>query len=127
MSVTIRHLPANPLRSVTHRLASTPVKRLPHISPFLANTIASCFDTFSTPDGNENTKDSSELGVLVHKFKTQLSTLLQDKTIEARWSAVVLIKATIEVGGWATLQDCGAWTRGMLAILNVCGNSQQYL
>ena len=124
MSSTTRQAPANPLRSVTHRLASTPVKRLPHVVPFLANTIAGCFNTFSALDGSNQTKDGSELSILVHKYKTQLSTLLQDKTFEARWSAVVLIKATIEVGGWATLQGCGGWARGMLAILNVCGESQ---
>ncbi|MCJ1380682.1 hypothetical protein MMC17_003790 [Xylographa soralifera] len=44
--------------------------------------------------------------------------MLQDKSVEARWSAVVLIKATVEAGGWSVLQNCGAWTRGLLAILN---------
>jgi hypothetical protein len=46
-----------------------------------------------------------------------LSTLLQDRTIHGRWSAIVLIKATIEVGGWETLQKCLPWVRGLLGIL----------
>ncbi|MCJ1282959.1 hypothetical protein MMC26_002286 [Xylographa opegraphella] len=107
-----------PLRVVTQRLASTPTNRLPHVVPFLSNTIANCRDVFKHSEISEQTKDGSEVGIVVHKLKTQLSTLLQDKRIEARWSAVILIKATVEAGGWSILQGCGAWTRGLLAILN---------
>ncbi|MCJ1405077.1 hypothetical protein MMC11_008303 [Xylographa trunciseda] len=107
-----------PLRVVTQRLATTPTKRLPHIVPFLANTIAVCHELFDYAESSDLGKDGSEVGIVVHKLKTQLSTLLQDKSVEARWSAVVLIKATIEAGGWGVLHSCGAWTRGLLAILN---------
>ncbi|MCJ1393446.1 hypothetical protein MMC18_006321 [Xylographa bjoerkii] len=107
-----------PLRVVTQRLASTPTKRLPHIVPFLANTIAGSREIFKQSEASEQGKDGSDVDVVVHKLKTQLSTLLQDKSIEARWSAVILIKATVEAGGWSILQSCGAWTRGLLAILN---------
>ena len=112
-------LPIYPLRVVTQRLTSTPTNRLPHIVPFLANTIASCREIFKHSESSEKGKDGSEVGIVVHKLKTQLSTLLQDKSVEARWSAVVLIKATVEAGGWGILQSCGAWTRGLLSILNV--------
>ena len=113
-----------PLRVVTQRLASTPATRLPHVVPFLASTIASCREIFKYSEASEQQgKDGSEVGVVVHKLKTQLSTLLQDKSVEARWSAVILIKATVEAGGWSILQSCGAWTRGLLAILNVRGST----
>lgn len=65
-----------------------------------------------------NAKTSSEASVAVHKYKTLLSTLLQDRTIQGRWSAIVLIKATIEVGGWETLQKSLPWVRGLLGILS---------
>ncbi|KAJ4366803.1 hypothetical protein N0V83_007328 [Neocucurbitaria cava] len=53
----------------------------------------------------------------MHKYRTLLSTLLQDRTVQGRWSAIVLIKATIEVGGWETLQKCLPWVRGLLGFL----------
>ena len=104
---------------MTQRLALTPSKRLPQLVLFLADTIAGCREILSASEGLERGKDGSERGVLAHKLKTQLSTLLLEKSIEARWSAVVLIKATIEAGGWNILQGSGAWTRGLLGILNV--------
>ncbi len=55
--------------------------------------------------------------MLVHKFKTQISALLQGRTTEERWAAVVLIKATVEAGGWEVLSGSGAWVRGLLGIL----------
>lgn len=115
------HLPGSRLRAVTQRLALTPNKRLPQLVPFLAESITGCREILLTSEGRERGKDGSELGVLVHRLKTQLSTLLLEKSVEARWSAVVLIKATIEVGGWDILQGSGAWTRGLLSILNVSG------
>lgn len=113
------HLPESRLRAVTQRLALTPNKRLPQIVPFLADSITGCCEILSTSDGQRQGKDGAELGVLIHKLKTQLSALLLEKSVDARWSAVVLIKATIEVGGWEILQGSGAWTRGLLGILNV--------
>ena len=112
-------VPIYPLRIVTQRLTSTPTERLPHVVPFLANTIAGCRGIFNHLESQEQGKDGSEIGLVVHKLRTHLSTLLQDKRVEGRWSAVVLIKATVEAGGWSILQGCGTWTRGLLAILNV--------
>lgn len=115
-------LPDSRLRAVTRHLTLTSNARLPQLVPFLADTIAGCREFLSSSEGLERGKDSSEHGVLVHKLKTQLSTLLQEKSAGARWSAVVLIKVTIESGGWDILQGSGGWTRGMLGILGVSGN-----
>lgn len=57
--------------------------------------------------------------MLVHKLKSQLSALLQEKAVEARWAAAVLIKASVEVGGWEVLRGSGAWVRGLLGLLGV--------
>lgn len=54
----------------------------------------------------------------VHKFRTLIATLLQDRSVQGRWSAIVLIKATIEVGGWETLHKSSPWIRGLLGFLN---------
>lgn len=112
--------PSSPLRAISQRLTSTPPKQLPYIVPYLANAIFSCGDQLSEPESHSRAKDGSDDAVLVHKFKTQISTLLQDKIVESRWAAVVLIKATIEVGGWEILHGVGPWTRGLLGILGVC-------
>ncbi|KAL9582600.1 MAG: hypothetical protein Q9212_003205 [Teloschistes hypoglaucus] len=46
-----------------------------------------------------------------------LSTLLQDKCREARWSAVVLVKAIIEAGGWSVLRESEKWVRPLLGLI----------
>ncbi len=109
----------SPLRVVTHRLTSTPVKQLAHIAPYLAASIKDCKEILSSPANHAVGKDGSETSVLVHKYKTQLSALLQEKAVEARWAAVVLIKVTIEVGGWEVLRGSGPWVRGLMGLLAV--------
>lgn len=113
------HAPT-PLRAITQRLTSTPPKQLPYIVPYLANALTGCADQFSEPQSHSRAKDGSDAAVLVHKYKTQISTLLQEKSVECRWAAVVLIKATVEVGGWEVLHETGPWTRGLIGILGVC-------
>ena len=105
---------AYPLRLVTQRLNSTPINNLPLITSQLAEGVLSCKDVFSASEPN-----GSDLAVLVHKYKTRLSSLLQDKSIEGRWTAVVLIKVTVEVGAWNVLREVGSWVRGLLGILGV--------
>lgn len=65
----------------------------------------------------QSTKQGNDVSVIVHRFKTQLSTLLQDRTVEGRWAAVVLVKATIEAGGVEVLSKSNAWVRNLLGIL----------
>jgi len=62
-------------------------------------------------------KDGSDVGMLVHRVKTRISTLMQDKSPQARWAAVVLIKAIIEAGGLEVLQGSSAWIRSMIGSL----------
>lgn len=109
----------SPLRVVTQRLSSTPAKHMAHVAPCLAASIIDCRDIISSSTNHGGGKDASETSVLVHKLKSQLSALLQEKAVEARWAAVVLIKATVEVGGWEVLRGSGAWVRGLLGLLGV--------
>ncbi|KAH7087478.1 rRNA processing/ribosome biogenesis-domain-containing protein [Paraphoma chrysanthemicola] len=105
------------LRALTFRISSTPTPQLPHHVPAIAASLANCRTLLASPQTSVS-KSSSESAVAIHKFRTLLSTLLQDRTIQGRWSAIILIKATIEVGGWETLQKCLPWVRGLLGILN---------
>lgn len=109
----------SPLRVVTQRLSSTPTNQMARVAPSLAASIIDCKAVFSTSANHGVGRDASETSVLVHKFKSQLSALLQERVVEARWAAVVLIKATIEVGAWEVLRGSGAWIRGLLGLLGV--------
>ncbi|KAH8727718.1 rRNA processing/ribosome biogenesis-domain-containing protein [Phaeosphaeriaceae sp. PMI808] len=104
------------LRALTFRVSSTTTSQLPKHVPAIVASLANCKTLLSLPQASA-AKSSSESSVAVHKYRTLLSTLLQDRTVHGRWSAIVLIKATIEIGGWETLQKCLPWVRGLLGIL----------
>lgn len=106
-----------PLRVVTQRLSIMSTKELPHIAPRLAASITQCRKTFGS--SQDDGTDESGAGMVVHKLKTQISALLQDRSPSARYAAIILIKATIEVGGWNVLQAAGPWVRGLIAIIGV--------
>ncbi|KAF1915661.1 rRNA processing/ribosome biogenesis-domain-containing protein [Ampelomyces quisqualis] len=105
------------LRALTYRISSTPTAQLPHHVPAIAASLAHCRTLLSSPQPAAS-KTSSESSVAVHKYRTLLSALLQHRALHGRWSATVLIKATVELGGWETLQKCLPWVRGLLAILS---------
>lgn len=85
--------------------------------PFLASTISSNGTLLAEIGSAPQKKRNSEGEVIAHKLKTQVSTFLQDGNREARWAAVVLVKAMIEVGGWGLLQDSGHWVRALLGLI----------
>ena len=105
------------LRAITFRLNDTRVPALPQIVSHLAAGLLDCSDILSQPVGSG--KEKSETGVLVHKLKTRVSSLLQDRTIEGRWTAVVLVKTIIELGGWEILRTSEPWVRSLIGILGV--------
>ena len=107
------------LRVITQRLASTPVDRLPLIVLSVKDSLYGCRDALSAPAAGGSGADSTEIAVLVHKFKAQLSSMLQAKNVESRWTSVVLIKAAIEAGGLEMLRSAGPWVRGMVGLLGV--------
>ncbi|KAH4055195.1 pre-rRNA-processing protein RIX1 [Parastagonospora nodorum] len=105
------------LRALTFRISSTATAQLPQHVPAIAASLVNCRTLLCSPQAAVS-KTSSESSVAVHKYRTLLSTLLQDRTVQGRWSAIVLIKATIEIGGWETLQKCLPWVRGLLGTLS---------
>jgi pre-rRNA-processing protein RIX1 len=106
----------NALRPITQRLTSTPVKDLPHIVYFLASSIATCSQALQAPS-DQATSRSNDNAVLVHKLKTRISSLLQERSHEGRFTAVVLIKAVVEASGREGLSSAESWVRGLLALL----------
>lgn len=108
------------LRVLCIHLSSTPVVELPRLTPILLRQVLRCHVPLSSQAGNSAKADASASSVLVHKLKTQLSTLLNGKSPEGRFTAVVLIKAVVEVGGWEVLRGSESWVRGLLSVLGVC-------
>jgi pre-rRNA-processing protein RIX1 len=104
------------LRAVTHRLTTTPVDQLPSIASFLATSLSDCAALLSAPQAQKG-KSESDNAVQIHKLKTRLVSLLQDRTIEGRWTAVVLVKATVEAGQWEILRGYEPIVRGLISIL----------
>jgi pre-rRNA-processing protein RIX1 len=107
------------LRVLCYQLSSTPVVDLPRFTPTLLRHVLRCQIALSGPAGNAAKADASASSVLVHKLKTQLSTLINGKSPEGRFTAVVLIKAVVEVGGWEILHGAESWVRGLLSLLGV--------
>lgn len=107
------------LRAVNHRLTTTPVEQLPAIASFLATSLTDCAELLSTPQNQKAAKSDSDQTVQIHKLKTRLASLLQDRTIEGRWTAVVLVKATVEAGQWEILRSYEPIVRNLIGILAV--------
>ena len=107
------------LRMVTQRLSSVSPTQLPHITAFLAGSITESREAFAKHDHGSSVRSEQDTNVIIHKLKAQLSALLQGKGPHARFSALILIKATVEVGGWSVLQGAAPWVRGMISILGV--------
>jgi pre-rRNA-processing protein RIX1 len=103
------------LKQLTFRISSTPIYQLPRVAAQVSASLWQCRELLSStaPSSKQNSEDS----VTVHRFKTQLAALLQDRTVQGRWSAVVLIKATIEAGGLEILSKTSPWVKSLLAFL----------
>lgn len=115
-----------PLRSVTQRLSSTFVADLPYVVPSLVLSLSTCGQFLSEVDAQNQRRNQSEASVVVHKLKTQISTLLQNRSKEARWSAVVLAKTTVEAGGWNILQESEKWVRALIGLIGVSRSILQW-
>ncbi|PBP20495.1 hypothetical protein BUE80_DR008611 [Diplocarpon rosae] len=105
------------LKTLCFQLSSTPPPDLPRLTPTLLRHVSHCQLPLTSPAGLASQADASASSVLVHKLKTQLSSLLNGKSPEGRFAAAVLIKGVVEVGGWEVLQGVESWVRGLLSIL----------
>lgn len=64
-----------------------------------------------------------DVGVLLHKYKTRVSSLLQSKTPQARWSGVALVKASVESSFECLASHGGSWVRLLVPLLVVRNDS----
>lgn len=108
------------------QLATVSTEDLPRQVPELLRLILRCQVALSSPTASKSAP--SEFTVPVHKLKTQISSLLNGKSPDGRFAAVVLIKGAVEVGGWEVLQTSEPWVRGLLSILVVSNTlSSQFM
>ncbi|KAF2218771.1 rRNA processing/ribosome biogenesis-domain-containing protein, partial [Elsinoe ampelina] len=103
------------LRFISFRLSSTKAVHLPHVVASQIQTIRDCGELLSIP--RANSQSAGEAGLVVHRFYTQIAALNQGRTVEERWSAAVLIKATVEAGGYESLSKSKHWVSGLLSNL----------
>lgn len=107
------------LRAAVHQLTSTPTKDLPFLASYLASALGDCGAVLSAPDNRKGSSGDQDASVLIQKLKARITSLLQDKTVEGRWTAIVLVKSIVEAGQWEILRGCEPWVRGLLGILSV--------
>ena len=105
-------------RKLTHLSHPDLLRALPSLTVHIIRSR----DHLSAPSQDPKSKDgksSSESSDLVHKVKQNIHTLLASRTIEGRFTAVALVKAVVDVGGWQILKDCQKWVQGLLAVVQV--------
>ncbi|KAL4894119.1 rRNA processing/ribosome biogenesis-domain-containing protein [Aspergillus ambiguus] len=105
------------LHAVNHRLTNIPVKQLPPLASCLAASLSNCGELLSSPQSQKAAKSESDNAHQVHKLMARLTSLLNDRTPEGRWTAVVLVKAVVEAGQWEILRGCEPFVRGLMLIL----------
>ncbi|OAQ84847.1 armadillo-type fold domain-containing protein [Purpureocillium lilacinum] len=111
--------PPPDLRVLCRKLTSIPPAQLPHALPALTRHVIRCKDALSAPHEQKPKDDASAQGTagLVNKLKTSISTLLNGRSREARFAAIGLVKAVVDVGGWEMLRASEPWVRGLLSII----------
>ncbi|KAF5013531.1 hypothetical protein FDECE_472 [Fusarium decemcellulare] len=105
------------LRVLCRKLTSIPPTQLPHALPSLINHVLHCREPLSAPQERKVKDSSSEGTQLVHKLKASITTHLKGRSREARFAAIGLVKAVVDVGGWEVLQGCGPWVNSILSVV----------
>lgn len=106
------------LRVLCRKLTTTPVDQLPHQLPALTHNVLRCKHVLAAQH-DAKAKEDASTSALVHKLKKSITTLLEGRSREGRFVAVVLIKAVVDVGGWEVLRTAGPWVNGLLSIVQV--------
>ncbi|RDA84926.1 hypothetical protein CP532_5148 [Ophiocordyceps camponoti-leonardi (nom. inval.)] len=112
--------PSLHLQVLCRNLSSIPPTQLPRALPSLTKHIARCGKLLSTTSQDQKKPkddDTCRAALLVHKLKTIITTLLTGRNPHARFAAVGLVKAAVDVGGWETLRGAEPWVRGLLSII----------
>lgn len=107
------------LRVICRKLASIDPQQLPHSLPSLVDHVLRCKTALAAPQDAKAKGDKSETAMLVHKLKASITTHLNSRTKQARFAAIALVKAAVDVGGWEVLRGSQPWVQGLLAVVQV--------
>ena len=113
----VKSLPIATLQAASQQISAVPKELLPAVVPNLLNNLAVCSNLLADIPSPKDAKGSEEV-VAMHRFTTQISSLLQDKSPERRWAGVVLVKAALQYGGQNLLQRNSSWIKSLLNILH---------
>ncbi|KAK7428513.1 hypothetical protein QQZ08_004951 [Neonectria magnoliae] len=105
------------LRVLCRKITSIPPTQLPHALPSLINHVLHCKEPLTTQHEQKPKDKSTEASQLVHKLKISVTTLLNGRNREARFAAIGLIKAMVDIGGWEVLRGTEPWVRGLLNVV----------
>ncbi|KAH0614572.1 uncharacterized protein H6S33_000208 [Morchella sextelata] len=108
------------LRTITSLLSTSDTAVLPTHIPtivsllYSSSVLESCH---ALANAQQKKKSSEDAGVLLHKYKTRISALLQSKTAQSRWCGAALVKASVE-SSWECLAGHGSvWIRLLVPLL----------
>lgn len=102
------------LRALTYRISSSPPQQLPSIAPQIAASLWNCRPVLVT---SGDAGKPTETAQTVTRFRSCILQLLQGRSIEERWAAIVLAKASVEAGGPAAISKATGWMKNLIAIL----------
>jgi pre-rRNA-processing protein RIX1 len=111
------------LRVICRKLASASAADLSRSLPSLVNHVLRCKQALSAPQDTKAKGESSDCAFLVQKLKKSITTLLESRDKNERFTAIALVKAAVDVGGWEVLRGSAPWVRGLIAIVKV-GNTK---
>jgi pre-rRNA-processing protein RIX1 len=118
------------LRTITSLLSTSDTAVLPTHIPtivsllYSSSVLESCH---ALANAQQKKKSSEDAGVLLHKYKTRISALLQSKTAQSRWCGAALVKASVE-SSWECLAGHGSvWIRLLVPLLAVSTGSPSCL
>lgn len=92
-------------------------------SPVLESCNALASASGTNAQKRKSTGTAEDAGVLLHKYKTKISSLLQSKTPQDRWSGVALVKVSLESSFEFLASHGGVWVRLLVPLLAVRNGS----
>jgi len=117
------------LRTITTLLTATSEVSLPSQIPTIAGQLyaSPILDPAISLSSSTRGRESEDAVVLVNKFKTRVSTLLQSRVSQARWCGVVMVKCTVESSFEALAAWGGPWAKVLVGLVTVCSTHSRAL
>lgn len=107
------------LRTITTILLTAPELALPSHIPTIAGQLYGSPVLDAALSLASGTTGSDDAVVLLNKFKTRVTTLLQCRVSQARWCGVVLAKCAVESSSEALAAWGEVWSKLLMGLVTV--------